>query len=197
MSRILQRDSFKIHRQSDMILKHAKMMSELFLHNHNYVEKPMVFLSHKHSDLPLLTNVISFLKEEMNVEVYIDSQDKSLPPVPTEETASRIKKVIREAQKFLLLATEDALTSPWCNWELGHGDAIKFPQDIAILPIKENNEADSEYKGNEYLALYPHIVYFDGTEKDFYSNYYSPGYYVVRKSFFPIKPVSLLEWLQQ
>ncbi|MCM1139252.1 MAG: toll/interleukin-1 receptor domain-containing protein [Muribaculum sp.] len=197
MSRLLQRDSFKIHRQTDMILKHAEMMSDLFLLNRTYVGKPMVFLSHKHNDLPLLSNVIAFLKEEMDVEVYIDSQDKSLPPVPTEETANRIKKVIRESKKFLLLATEDALTSPWCNWELGHGDSIKYPDDIAILPIKEINEADSDYKGNEYLALYPHIVYFEGGEKDFYCDYYTSGYYVIHKTFFPVKPVPLKEWLQR
>lgn len=197
MSRILQRDSFKIHRQTDMILKHAEMISDLFLLNRDYVGKPMVFLSHKHSDLPLLSNVIAFLKEEMDVEVYIDSQDKSLPSVPTEETANRIKKVIRESKKFLLLATEDALTSPWCNWELGHGDSIKYPDDIAILPIKEIDEADSDYKGNEYLALYPHIVYFEDGEKDFYSNYYTQGYYVIHKTFFPVKPVPLKEWLQR
>ena len=38
-------------------------------------------------------------------------------------------------------------------WELGYFDALK--QKVAILPLV--NKSDDEYKGQEYLGLYPCI----------------------------------------
>lgn len=115
-----------------------------------------VFISHKHDDLELLSEVLGFFEKECGVKVYIDSKDPEMPEVTSGETAKRIKKRIDDCDKFVLLATDNAIESKWCNWELGYGDARKrIGQDIALLPL---GDKEGDYKGNEYLAIYPYIV---------------------------------------
>lgn len=115
-----------------------------------------VFISHKHDDLELLSEVLGFFEKECGVKVYIDSRDPEMPEVTSGETAMRIKSRIDSCDKFVLLATDNAIDSKWCNWELGYGDAKKrLGQDIALLPLGDNK---GDYKGNEYMAIYPYIV---------------------------------------
>ncbi len=122
-----------------------------------------VFISHKHNDLDLgdLDGVIGMLKE-YGVIPYIDSMDSKMPDHTCAETAKRIKEVIEFCDKFILLATNNAIESYWCNWEVGIGDVHKYKNHIAILPMKDYGE---DYKGNEYLRLYSSIEYFDGTRR--------------------------------
>ena len=68
----------------------------------------------------------------------------------------------------------------WRNWELGIGDVHKFQRHIAILPVKEKGEYDFRYKGNEYLQIYPHIDYEDGTGTYTNGEKISKGYYVAQ-----------------
>ena len=113
-----------------------------------------VFLSHKHSDIKILENVI-FLLKNLNSSVYVDWNDEGMPSTTSRYTAMRIKQKIRECNKFILLATEDAIASKWCNWELGYGDAYHYINNIAIMPITE--KTDDIFSGNEYLNIYPVI----------------------------------------
>lgn len=112
-----------------------------------------IFLSHSHSDAALIDKVIVFLGKT-GVFVYIDRTDSGLPPTTGPATAARIKTKIKEQKKFILVATDNAIQSKWCNWELGYGDAQKFDQHIALLPLAENSGA---WQGNEYLSIYPRI----------------------------------------
>jgi hypothetical protein len=135
-----------------------------------------VFLSHKHDELDLgeLDGVIGMLRQ-YNVVPYIDSMDNTMPEHTNAETAMRIKEVIKFCDKFILLATNSAIESYWCNWEVGIGDVHKYKRSIALLPMRDNSGL---YKGNEYLKLYSSIEYFDGTT--YYSNgqRVEAGYYV-------------------
>lgn len=120
--------------------------------------KTTVFLSHKHDDLNDLKGVIGMLEKEFDVKVYIDSWDKKMPEVTSGQTADRIKNKIKECDKFILLATNAAIESNWCNWELGYGDAQKNEyNNLALFPM-EDVPKSSSYKGNEYLEIYPHII---------------------------------------
>ena len=114
-----------------------------------------VFLSHSHDDLdnPDVNKVISLLRQT-GVRVYVDSLDSSLPPFASEATATKIKNEIRTNKKFILLATNRAVLSRWCNWELGYGDAFKYIDNIAIIPLADNS---SDWIGNEYITIYPRI----------------------------------------
>jgi hypothetical protein len=82
--------------------------------------------------------------------------DKGMPKNTCAETAERIKMVIGNCQKFILLATNKALFSKWCNWEVGIADKTKLPMNnMAILPMLDDNS--NFYYGNEYLEIYPYI----------------------------------------
>lgn len=111
-----------------------------------------VFLSHKHTDKELVYEVIK-LFNDFNINAYIDWLDDDMPAVTNQDTALKIKEKINSSKKFLLLATEDAINSKWCNWELGLGDAVKYHEHIAIIPIAETNNGN--WNGNEYLQIYP------------------------------------------
>lgn len=120
-----------------------------------------VFISHKHSDLDNLelNGVLQYLVKRFNIIPYIDSRDLGMPSKTCAETADRIKSVIKLCNRFILLATEDALKSMWCNWEVGIADKSKYLDDtMAILPLLEKGQNEKDYSGNEYLRLYPHVI---------------------------------------
>lgn len=112
-----------------------------------------VFLSHSHADAAQIDRVFVLLRKS-GVTVYIDRTDSGLPPTTGADTAARIKNKIKEHRKFILVATDNAIGSKWCNWELGYGDAQKFEQHIALLPLADNA---GSWPGTEYLKIYPRI----------------------------------------
>jgi hypothetical protein len=138
--------------------------------------KVTIFLSHKHNELEELDSAISLLKA-FGVEIYVDWQDESMPNITSGKTAGKIKEKIKSNQKFIFLATEGAIQSKWCNWELGYGDAQKYLDNIAIFPIKDNYR---DYSGNEYLLIYPRIEFVKGnTIERKIGGFFSQGYYVI------------------
>ena len=145
--------------------------------------KITIFLSHKHNETEELEATISFLKQ-FGVEIYVDWMDEEMPKHTSGKTADRIKKKIKENDKFILLATDGAVESKWCNWELGFGDAQKYIDKIAVLPVKKDY---GQYNGSEYLQIYPYI----DKRKSLYN--YSTYFVVV----FPDgKEIKLEEWLR-
>ena len=118
----------------------------------------------------------------MGISVYVDWQDSEMPKNTNGTTAKKIKEKIRQCDKFVLLATEQAIQSKWCNWELGYGDSQKYFKDIAVMPI--TNSEGGNFSGSEYLAIYPIIT----------SAYtYTTGTYYVE---FEGRKISLAEWLK-
>ena len=139
-----------------------------------------IFLSHCHVDKDQVHKTIVFLRSH-GVRVYVDWLDSSLPKFPDSETAETIKSKIKECDKFILIATNKAIESKWCNWELGFGDAHKFIDKIGLLPLSENS---GSWDGSEYLKIYPRIE-----ESDFVSDFF--------KIIYPDgKELSLREWLK-
>ncbi|MCY3998515.1 MAG: toll/interleukin-1 receptor domain-containing protein [Flavobacteriaceae bacterium] len=120
-----------------------------------YFNEVSIFLSHKHGETELIEQII-VLFEDLGVSVYIDWLDSEMPKTTNGSTAKRIKEKIRSCDKFIFLATESAISSKWCNWELGHGDSQKFFENIAVMPITEKPK--QVYSGNEYLEIYPIIT---------------------------------------
>lgn len=160
------------------------------------LQKTKVFLSHKHDDLEDLKGVIGLLEEKFNVDVYIDSKDETMPKTTSGETASQIKTRIKKCDKFILLATNGAIESKWCNWELGFGDANKFENNnLALFPMCDKAYSESSYKGNEYLEIYPFIVYEAGYSKFDNGSCIPKGYYVVTRKNGINHYKSLEKWL--
>ena len=117
-----------------------------------------VFLSHKHTERNLMLKIKTFL-EHLGISVYIDWLDERMTASTSGRTAQILKQKIREYDKFILVATDGAIDSKWCNWELGLGDAEKYNKDkIALFPIRQENR---NWSGAEYLQIYPTIEYFD------------------------------------
>jgi hypothetical protein len=99
--------------------------------NESSVFKTKIFLSHKHDEQEHLEGAISLLKS-YGVNIYVDWLDDSMPKTTSGATAQKIKKKIKDNDKFIFLGTEGAVNSKWCNWELGLGDAAKYIDNIAI-----------------------------------------------------------------
>lgn len=132
-----------------------------------------VFLSHSHRTLNYTMGLISFLRKHYNVFIYIDSEDPHLPPETSILTAKAIKKSINRCDRFLFLASNGAVESNWCNWELGIGDVVRFSPDIyknrlAFIAWHDSSVSHGDYKGHEYMEMYPFIVHY-GEDKLFHS----------------------------
>lgn len=113
-----------------------------------------IFLSHAHVDKALIEQAVAFFRT-MNINIYVDWMDETMPEKPSGVTASNIKQKIIQNDKFILIATDAAVGSKWCNWEVGIGDAFKALHDkICLLPLAENS---GHWTGNEYLQVYPRI----------------------------------------
>lgn len=142
--------------------------------NENSLLKTKIFLSHKHDERNQLEGAIAFLKQ-FGVDVYVDWLDEGMPKTTSGLTASRIKEKIKQNHKFILLATEAAINSKWCNWELGLGDAAKYIEHIAVMPVENDY---SNFSGSEYLQIYPYIYNIDQYQF-FKGSYRNSGTYIV------------------
>ena len=96
-----------------------------------------------------------------------------------------------------MLATEGAIDSKWCNWELGYGDAKKFKDHIAIFPLKKKGTSEFTYKGYEYLQIYPAITYYSQGETYKGGSPITPGYYVREQTEDSSYITPLADWLNK
>lgn len=120
----------------------------------SYGKITSIFLSHCHTDKDLIGETVAFFKG-LNIDLYVDWMDDTMPNKTSGETAKKIKNKIITTKRFILIATNDAVSSKWCNWELGIGDTYRLLTDkIAVLPLADNS---GNWTGNEYLQIYPHI----------------------------------------
>lgn len=142
----------------------------IILNEHTFSEKSGgrsvdVFLSHSSNDKADLPATINFL-ESYGVNVYIDKKDNKLPKKTSKDTGEILKRRIDESKKFIVLVSENSKNSRWIPWELGIADEKKKIHNIALLPKVEGNE-NPEWPEQEYLGLYPRIVYavFKGQDR--------------------------------
>ncbi len=137
-------------------LKTVEESLQLFKKESDY-NKVNIFLFHTPGQLEELDSAINFLNN-FRVLIYVDWMDEDMPTDTNGSIAKHAKQVIKEKirdnQKFIFLATEEALQSPWCNWVLGHIHPQKPIEDIAILPIRGDF---SDYSGEQFLKKFPYI----------------------------------------
>jgi hypothetical protein len=115
------------------------------------------FLSHSSKDDDLVDGTIRILTNH-GAFVYIDKVDPTMPPYTNSETAAKLKTRVRQAKKFVLLASENSKDSKWVPWELGIADGYKDIKNIALFPAIEDN-GTSTWTSWEYLGLYQRIVW--------------------------------------
>lgn len=110
-----------------------------------------VFLSHSHKDMELVTGLLNAITGTTGISLFVDWQSSSMPKVTGKDTASQIKKSIAELDLFIVLATQNAMSSRWVPWELGIADTLKGYDRIAIVPMVD---PFGNFSGNEYCQLY-------------------------------------------
>jgi hypothetical protein len=69
-------------------------------------------------------------------------------------TAELLRARMRASLNLVYANSANAADSKWMPWELGFFDGIK-PSHIFVLPLVASS--DNEYKGREYLNLYPNL----------------------------------------
>ncbi|PKV52853.1 hypothetical protein ATE84_4982 [Aquimarina sp. MAR_2010_214] len=121
--------------------------------------KVSLFFSYKHDELEELDSAINFLKG-FDVLIYADYLllDQNTPENPSKATDKQIQQKTEEKikgnKKFIFLATENAINSKRCKWELRYANTQKPKDHIAIFPIREDY---TDYGGAEYLQKFPYI----------------------------------------
>jgi hypothetical protein len=125
-----------------------------------------IFLSHSHTDRAIIEQAKVFF-QNLGISIYVDWADDTMPEKTNGVTALRIKnQIISINDKFVLLATNNAIASKWCNWEVGIADPFKLPnKKIALLPLADNS---GTWNGNEYLQIYPRIEKSAFNNDDYY-----------------------------
>lgn len=131
-----------------------------------------IFLSHSHHDKAIVEQAKVFF-ENLGVRIYVDWADETMPERTNGVTATKIKnQIISTNDKFVLIATNNAIASKWCNWEVGIADPFKSSKKkMAILPLADNS---GTWSGTEYLQIYPRIEESEYT-KDYYKVIYPDG----------------------
>jgi TIR domain len=124
-----------------------------------------IFVSHSSED----AIYIKGLRDELTragFSVYVDwIEDPHLNRANvTREAAAVLRQRMNSCKSLLYAISEAAKKSVWMPWELGYMDS-KTKARVAIVPIVEDAEKNDEFKGREYLGLYP---YLDKTGDAFY-----------------------------
>jgi len=114
-----------------------------------------VFLSHSYNDAEVILGVKKIL-ESLRLKVYVDWIDDSTldRSKVTPKTAAVLRERMRASSCLVYAHSPNAADSAWMPWELGYFDSFK-PSFVWVLPLVENY--DSEFKGQEYVGLYPAI----------------------------------------
>ncbi len=94
-----------------------------------------------------------------------------------------VRKNIARCSRFVFIATDNAMRSPRCNWELGIGDGLMTPANIAVMPVTEQRGAT--WSCPDHLLAYPMLV----TDNDFFI-----GEFFIESM---DRKISLTGWLRQ
>lgn len=121
-----------------------------------------VFLSHSVKDADLVLGISNFLGD-FGLTVYIDwIADKQLNRADvTSKTADVLRGRMKTSRSLLYITTENSAESKWMPWECGFFDGLKGK--VAVVPIRKTSTSN-EYKGQEYLGLYPYVLKEENTQ---------------------------------
>jgi len=120
------------------------------------VDKYDIFLSHSYEDKEYIAELKSIL-ECYGFTVYVDwitDADILNRNIISKDTAEQIRTRIKQSECMIFATSLHSPNSKWMPWELGYFDGLKNSK-IAILPITDYECQD--FKGQEYLSLYPYI----------------------------------------
>jgi hypothetical protein len=97
---------------------------------------------------------VKVLLKKQAIDAYVDWVDD--PGLDREkvtpETAAILRFRMKSCKSLTYVHSTNSKDSAWMPWELGYFDGYKSDY-VWILPIVQMS--DSEFKGQEYLGLYP------------------------------------------
>lgn len=116
-----------------------------------------IFVSHSYSEADEILK-LKQMTEDMGFTTYVDwivdpQLDRSKV---NKESAKLLRSRMKQCKSLFFVTSASSPDSKWMPWELGYFDALK--QRVAILPVLESSTVTNEYKGQEYLGLYPYIT---------------------------------------
>ncbi|HWQ55083.1 MAG TPA: hypothetical protein VN442_15455 [Bryobacteraceae bacterium] len=140
---------------SDYDERRAKEKLALETKSYSVAKTYDVFLSHSFKDAVLILGVKRLI-EALDLTVYVDwVEDPTLDrECVTVATAALLRARMKSCRSLVYAHSANSKDSAWMPWELGYFDGFK-QHLIWILPVVE--ESDHEFKGQEYLGLYPTV----------------------------------------
>lgn len=116
-----------------------------------------IFLSHALEDAILIKGLRDVLVE-LGYTVYVDwINDPQLErKYVSKYSAATLRRRMQQCRSLLFATSEAAKGSVWMPWELGFMDADTKAR-VAIAPIVPEDQEYGEFKGQEYLGLYPYL----------------------------------------
>jgi hypothetical protein len=131
----------------------------------SYTGRYDIFLSHSSEDA-IYIKALRDLLTEAGFSVYVDwINDPLLDRANVSKATAQTLRLRMQSCGSLLYATSRAAeASVWMPWELGYMDAHTDSR-VAVIPVVNDNQADTIFVGREYLGLYP---YLDKTGNSFW-----------------------------
>lgn len=116
-----------------------------------------IFLSHNIADANIVLGLQKTL-EDLNYKVYVDwVVDPHLDRNKvSKETAAHLRERLKSSNSLFFVTSSNSVNSKWMPWECGYFDGFKGK--VAIVPVTKENLPTNEYKGQEYLGLYPYAL---------------------------------------
>lgn len=115
-----------------------------------------IFLSHSFLDKSEVQGLYQELTD-FGYSVYVDwIVDPHLDRVNvTKDSATLVRERMKNSKTLLLAISTNATMSKWIPWELGFVDGNT--NKCAIIPVSKEITPPKNFKGSEYLILYPFI----------------------------------------
>lgn len=145
-----------------------------------------IFLSHSSED----AIYIKALRDELveaGFTVYVDwIDDPQLDRSKvTKETAALLRLRMRSCKSLLFATSSTAKKSVWMPWELGYMDSHTASR-VAIVPMVDDGQEYQDFRGQEYLGLYP---YLDKTGTEFFIHESEKTFVGFKRWFTGVDPV--------
>jgi len=130
---------------------------EILLESQDRTKEYNIFLSHSYLNAIEISELKKVI-QKYGFSVYVDwIEDKKLSRNNvTKETARILRERMKHCETLIYAHTVESSISKWMQWELGFFDGFKGK--VSILPIEEKATGTDDYKGLEYLGLYPYIT---------------------------------------
>jgi len=165
-------------------VKNSNYLKELMDRKNRAIVSPetSVFISFEPGDEEAMISVLLML-DSAGVKIYPVWSDPVITSGQRSNEFDSLRKNISRCSKFVFIASENALKSNRCNWELGIGDGLRYPDNIAVMPVTEQRGAT--WSCPDYLQTFPKLV----TDNDFFI-----GEFFIESM---EKKISLTDWLRQ